>query len=63
MLKEGSYWLWPWEKVMVYDVTKQFVAPVELNILLQDEAFANELQVIEVKDNEIVLVYVNDLLS
>ena len=30
MLKEGSYWLWPWEKVMVYDVTKQFVAPVEL---------------------------------
>jgi regulator of protease activity HflC (stomatin/prohibitin superfamily) len=63
MLKEGSYWLWPWEKVMVYDVTKQFVAPVELNILLQDEAFANELQVIEVKDNEIVLVYVNDLLN
>jgi regulator of protease activity HflC (stomatin/prohibitin superfamily) len=63
MLKEGSYWLWPWEKVMVYDVTKQFVAPVELNILLQDEAFTNELQVIEVKDNEIVLVYVNDLLS
>jgi regulator of protease activity HflC (stomatin/prohibitin superfamily) len=63
MLREGSYWLWPWEKVMLYDVTKQFVAPVELNILLQDEAFANELQVIEVKDNEIVLVYVNDLLS
>jgi regulator of protease activity HflC (stomatin/prohibitin superfamily) len=63
MLKEGSYWLWPGEKVMVYDVTKQFVAPVELNILLQDEAFANELQVIEVKDNEIVLVYVNNLLS
>jgi regulator of protease activity HflC (stomatin/prohibitin superfamily) len=63
MLREGSYWLWPWEKVMLYDVTKQFVAPFELNILLQDEAFANELQVIEVKDNEIVLVYVNDLLS
>jgi len=63
MLKEGSYWLMPWEKVMVYDVTKPFVAPIELNILLQDEAFGEALYVIEVKDNEIVLVYVNGLLS
>lgn len=63
MLKEGAYWLWPWESVKVYDVTKPFVAPVELNILLQDEALAEALQVIEVNDNEIVLVYVNNLLN
>jgi len=63
MLKEGVHWLWPSEHALVYDLTKPFLAPVELNILLQDEALANALQVIEVSDNEIVLVYVNDLLS
>jgi regulator of protease activity HflC (stomatin/prohibitin superfamily) len=63
MLKEGTYWLWPWKSAMVYDVTKPFFAPIELNILLQDEAFAELLQVIEVKDTEIVLVYVNGLLN
>jgi hypothetical protein len=63
MLKEGIYWLWPWENVMVYYVTKPFVAPIELNILLKDEVFADEVQVIEVKDNEIVLVYANDIMS
>ena len=63
MLKEGAYWLMPSESVMVYDVTKQFYAPVELNILLQDAAIAEALQVVEVKDNEIVLQYENGLLK
>jgi hypothetical protein len=63
MLKEGNYWFWLSEKVMVYDVTKQFIAPVELNILLQDAALAAELHVVEVKDNEIVLQYENGLLK
>ncbi|MCY7420268.1 MAG: slipin family protein [Chitinophagaceae bacterium] len=63
MLKEGAYWLWPWESVRVYDVTKPFNAPVELNILLQDEALAEALQLVEVSDTEIVLVYVNGLLT
>jgi hypothetical protein len=34
---------------------------VELNILLKDEALAAMLDVIEVKDNELVLVYENGL--
>ena len=36
MLLAGNYWFWKNEEVFVYDITKQFVAPVELNILLQD---------------------------
>jgi hypothetical protein len=36
---------------------------VELNILLQDAALANALQVIEVKDNEIALQYENGMLK
>lgn len=62
MLKEGVYWLWN-EDVMVYDMTKQFIAPVELNILLQDVELAEALNVIDVKDNEIVLLYENGLLK
>jgi len=63
MLKEGTYWFWIGEKVMIYDVTQQFITPVELNVLLQDAALAAELYVVEVKDNEIVLLYENGLLK
>jgi regulator of protease activity HflC (stomatin/prohibitin superfamily) len=62
MLKEGVYWLWN-EDVFVYDMTKQFIPPVELNILLQDSDVKESLNVVEVKDNEIVLQYENSLLK
>ena len=39
------------------------MAPVELNILLQDKTLADILHVVEVKDNEIVLQYENGLLK
>lgn len=63
MLTAGTYWLWFNEHLYLYDITKQFNAPVELNILLQDEALANILHVVDVKDNEIVLQYKNGLLE
>lgn len=62
MLKEGKYWLWN-EDAHIYDVTKPFVAPIELNILLKDEQLADALHVVEVNDNEIVLQYENGLLK
>ncbi|MEI9947090.1 MAG: hypothetical protein WDN26_23110 [Chitinophagaceae bacterium] len=63
MLLAGTYWFWKNELVQLYDITKPFVAPIELNILLQDEALADILHVVEVKDNEIVLQYENGLLK
>ena len=63
LLLAGTYWFWKNELVWVYDITKQFVPPIELNILLQDKALADILQVIEVKDNEIALQYENGLLK
>lgn len=63
MLLAGSYWFWGREQVYIYDITKQFAPPVELNILLQDERLAAILQVVEVKDNEIALQYENGLLK
>ena len=61
-LNEGTYWLWN-KQATVYDRTVPFVAPVELNILLQDESLANELDVLEVKDQEIVLHFENGVLK
>ena len=63
MLQEGNYWLWFNETVLIYDITKQFNTSVEINILLQDAALAEALQVIEVNDNEIVLQYQDGLLK
>lgn len=63
LLLTGTYWFWGNETVTVYDITRPFVAPVELNILLQDKILADLLQVVEVKDNEIVLQYENGLLK
>ena len=63
VLLTGKYWFWKNEIVYIYDVTKPFVAPVELNILLKDAMLADILQVVEVKDNEIVLQYENGLLK
>lgn len=63
LLTEGAYWIFGDRNVLVYDITKPFVAPVELSILLQDEAIVNALQVIEVADNELVLEYENGLLK
>src|SRR5688572_20757879 len=62
MLKEGNYWLWN-EDAYLYDVTKPFFAPIELNILLKDQQLAEALHVVDVKDNEIVLHYENSLLK
>jgi len=63
MLNEGKYWVWPSEKIEVYDVTNPFSASVELNILLKDAALAESLHVIEVNDNEIVLLFENGFLK
>ena len=63
VLLTGAYWFWKGQNVVVYDVTKPFVPPVELNILLKDVMLADILHVVEVKDNEIVLQYENGLLK
>ena len=63
MLMAGKYWFWKNEMVLLYDITKPFIAPVELNILLQDKALTDLLHIVEVKDNEIALQYENGLLK
>lgn len=56
-LTEGQHWLWPAEIVKSFDVTKDFVAPCDLDILLADPAFRQLVELVEVRDNEIALQY------
>lgn len=57
VIEAGSHWLGFGESVDVFDQTKRFHSDTDLNILLQDEEFANKLNIIEVKDSELVLRY------
>ncbi|MBS1668269.1 MAG: slipin family protein [Bacteroidetes bacterium] len=63
MVTTGNYWFWLNETVYIYDVTKAFTAPIELNMLLADAELANILHVVNVKDNQIALHYKNGLLE
>jgi len=53
----GIYWLFPFEKVQVYDLSKPFYPPVAAELLLKDARLADMLTVIEVKDNELVMQF------
>lgn len=57
----GAYWLFPNEEMKDYDMARQFFAPIELNILLKDDALASLLTLVEVKDLEIALHYENGI--
>lgn len=61
VLEEGSFWLFGNKEVMVFEKKQSFVAPVELNILLQNEVLASLLEIVEVADNEIALYFVNGI--
>ncbi len=57
MIAEGVYWIFPNEKVILYDRAQPFYPAIDLNILLADEKLANELIVVELRDNQIALRY------
>ncbi len=57
VLTEGTYWLMLNEYVRIYDLANIFNPSVELNILLRDKELAQYLTLVEVKDNEIALMY------
>lgn len=59
VITAGKHWINFREQVLKYDLSQAFNAPKALEILLKDDALANLLTIVEVKDNEIVLVYEN----
>ncbi len=56
-LTRGSHWIWFGEKALTYDLSQPFAPPADLSILLKDAVLASLLEVVEVKDSEIVLCF------
>lgn len=59
VMTEGKHWLKWDEQITVYDLAKPFYPTVDLNLLLADPQLAEKLMVVEVKDHEIALQYIN----
>lgn len=57
VITAGQHWLSAGERVELFNMTRAFVAPVELNILLEDIELSSMLEVINVSDGEIVLQF------
>ena len=61
VLQEGNFWILGNKEVQVFEMNRTFIAPIEINILLQNETLAAMLEIIDVADNEIVLYFVNGI--
>ncbi|MEL7425093.1 MAG: slipin family protein [Bacteroidota bacterium] len=59
LLSTGKHWLKWGEQLRLYNRTQPVTMPFDLGILLEDEAFEQEAQVVDVKDNEKCLHYQN----
>lgn len=60
VITAGKHWVKFNEQVILYDMTQPFHAPKALEILLKEDTLSKLLTVVDVKDNEIVLVYENN---
>ncbi|OGS71021.1 MAG: peptidase [Flavobacteria bacterium RIFCSPLOWO2_12_FULL_31_7] len=61
VLQQGTFWILGNKEVKTFEMKQSFVAPIELNILLQNEKLASLLEIVEVADNEIALYFTNGL--
>ncbi|SMP34969.1 slipin family protein [Chryseobacterium profundimaris] len=61
ILKEGSFWIFGNKTVEIYDMKNSFNSNTDLTLLLKNEGLKDMLEVVEVKDGEIVLVYENGI--
>lgn len=61
ILKEGSFWIFGNKFVEIYDMKYSFKSNTDLTLLLKNEALKAMLDVVEVKDGEIVLVFENGI--
>lgn len=61
LLNEGTYWLSPFVTVTICDMDKPLVLGIDAGILLNDAALNDAVIFIDVKDNEMVLKYENNL--
>lgn len=60
VLTAGVYWVGLRNSVITFKMDEIYVINTSLNIMLNDEKFRNLVEIIEVKDSEIALIYNED---
>lgn len=60
VLPAGKYWLGFGEKAEIYDMSNAFHTPYNIDVLLQLDSFKDFVEIVEVADNELCIVYVNN---
>ncbi len=61
ILREGNFWIFGDKSVEIYDMKSLFKSNTDLNLLLKNESLKSLLEIVEVKDGEIVLMYENGI--
>ncbi|HOZ52506.1 MAG TPA: slipin family protein [Chitinophagaceae bacterium] len=61
VMTEGQYWISIFDQVEIFSMSNPFYPTIEMNILLQNDELKSLLQVIEVKDNSIAMLFINGL--
>lgn len=61
ILREGNFWMFGNKSVEIYDMKSLFKSDTDLNLLLKNESLKSLLEIVEVKDGEIVLMYENGI--
>jgi len=61
ILKEGNHWIFGNKSVEIHEMKNEFKTTEDLNLLLKNEGLNSMLEVIDVKDGEIVLVQENEI--
>lgn len=59
VLTSGKFWLGFTETIEIFDMAKAFHTQYDMDVLLQVSGFADLVEVVEVADNEICLVFLN----
>lgn len=59
VITAGVYWVFIGDDIRVYNCDAPFYPPINLEILLRDEQLRSLLQLVEVKDGQLAVVYEN----
>lgn len=61
ILREGNHWIVGNKSVEIHEMKNPYKATEDLNLLLKNEELGNMLEIVDVKDGEIVLIYENGI--
>lgn len=59
ILNTGSHWIFSNDEYSTYDMSKHFQPTIELNVLLKNDELSQMVDVVDVNDNEIGLLYID----